>query len=370
VDHLRRAGHQVRVLTTDYRRPHPDRGIPEDPEVRRELRWYWRDHGFPAISVPERLALERHNGAVLEAGLAEVAPDVVMWWAMGGMSLSMIERVRRRGLPAVGVVGDDWMLYGPKVDAWLRLFRRALPLRPLAERVVRVPARLDLSAARWLFNSEATRRRAVEAGCPPERAELAHPGVDLALFTPRPASEWRWRLLYVGRIDERKGIDVAIEALRLLPAEARLTVLGRGDDRYLAELRALTERLGLSGRVSFDAKRRAELPDAYAQADVLVFPVRWEEPWGLVPLEAMAVGTPVVATGTGGSREYLEDGDNCVLFDRNEAARGLAGSVERLASEPGLRARLRESGLATAARYPDQAYHEAIEAALVGAVRG
>ena len=59
------------------------------------------------------------------------------------------------------------------------------------------------------------------------------------------------------------------------------------------------------------AKPRAELRDVYAAADVVVFPVQWNEPWGLVPLEAMSVGRPVVASGTGGSAEYLRDGENC-----------------------------------------------------------
>ncbi len=56
------------------------------------------------------------------------------------------------------------------------------------------------------------------------------------------------------------------------------------------------------------------MPAELAAADALLFPVQWEEPWGLVPLEAMASGTPVVATGTGGSGEYLRDGDNCLVY--------------------------------------------------------
>ena len=54
---------------------------------------------------------------------------------------------------------------------------------------------------------------------------------------------------------------------------------------------------------------------------MVVFPVRWEEPWGLVPIEAMARGRPVVATGRGGSGEYLRDGENCVLFEADDAER-------------------------------------------------
>src|SRR2546421_8807366 len=93
-----------------------------------------------------------------------------------------------------------------------------------------------------------------------------------------------------------------------------------------------------------------EIAAAYASDDAAIFPVRWEEPWGLVPLEAMGKGRPVAATGRGGSAEYLVDSENCVLFEADDA-RGLADALRRLASDAGLRARLREGGLETASRY-------------------
>jgi glycosyltransferase involved in cell wall biosynthesis len=168
----------------------------------------------------------------------------------------------------------------------------------------------------------------------------------------------------VGRIDERKGIGTAVEALAHLPDQARLTVLGSGDERYMAELRELCARTGVRERVGFGLRPRDELPAAYAEADALLFPVRWEEPWGLVPLEAMAVGTPVVATGTGGSGEYMRDGDNALVVGREAGPEELAAAVRRLAEEPALRRRLRENGMATAAGFTERGYNESIAAAL------
>ena len=330
VRHLRTRGHEVGVLTTDYRDPSPEGDIPEDPSVRRELRWYWRDHDFPPISRRGRLALERHNGRILDRVLRELSPHVVNWWAMGGMSLSLIERVRRRRLPALGVVGDDWMLYGPEVDAWTRMISRLGPAGPVAARLLGVPSPPDLSEALWLFNSEATRRRSRESPFSVDRAEVAHPGIDTSLFRPAPEHGWEWRLVYVGRIDQRKGIDTAVEALGHLPAESRLTVLGSGDESFMGELRTLAARLGVQDRVEFGLLPRHELPAAYAQADALLFPVRWEEPWGLVPLEAMAVGLPVVATGTGGSAEYLRDADNALVTGRDATPEMFAEAVRRI----------------------------------------
>src|SRR5204862_2790770 len=98
-------------------------------------------------------------------------------------------------------------------------------------------------------------------------------------------------------------------------------------------------------RVTFSGHRgRDEIADAYEQADAVIFPVRWEEPWGLVPLEAMGKGRPVAATGRGGSAGYLVDGENCVLFQADDA-RGVADALRRLASDSGLRDRLYEGGL-------------------------
>jgi len=92
----------------------------------------------------------------------------------------------------------------------------------------------------------------------------------------------------------------------------------------------------------------------------------WEEPWGLVPLEAMARGRPVVATGRGGSREYLRDGENCLLFAAGSAP-SLAAALRRLAEDPGLRARLRDGGLATAPRHTEPVFNAAVEAAVAAA---
>jgi glycogen synthase len=349
VAHLRARGHDVRVLASDHREPGAQGE--DEPDVHRDLRWYWHEHSFPRLPWWEALALERQNARVLDRHLEEFAPDVVAWWGMGGMSLSLIERVRRAGLPAVGVVGDEWMVWGPKVDSWSR--RRWTRSRP------------DLSAAAtWLFNSDAVRRASFAAAGPLERARVAHPGIDDSLFAPAEPREWSWRLLYLGRMDPRKGVGIALRALALLRGDATLTLQGSGDPEYIQELEELRGELGLADRVHFSNRPRADVPQVYADADVVLFPVQWEEPWGLVPLEAMAVGRPVVASGTGGSREYLRDGENCLLYEPKQSPEALADAVRRLAADEPLRQRLREAGFATAAPFTERAYNDAIAAAL------
>jgi glycogen(starch) synthase len=360
---LREAGHEVTVLTTDYRLAEPVDAEPRIP-VRRDLRWYWHEHGFPRLGARERLALERHNARVLRAAIAEARPEVVSWWSMGGMSLSLIERVRRAGIPSVAALCDDWWSYAPDVDAWTRAFARRPRLARAAAGLTRIPARTDLVAAigSWVFLSEDLRERARAAGLEPRRARVAHRGAepifaDAAHVRPGP---WRWRLVYLGRIDERKGIDLAIEALPLLPDEATLRIEGAGDEGELTRLRSLADRAGVAGRVVFEQRPRPELPALVADADAVVFPVRWREPWGLVPLEAMAAGTPVVATGRGGSGEYLRHAENALLFDPDEGPAALAAALTRLADDADLRARLRDGGFDTADALDPRGFERAV----------
>jgi glycogen synthase len=281
---------------------------------------------------------------------------------MGGMSMTLLERVRRRQLPAVAFVHDDWLDYGPRVDAWLKLFtgpRRGRLARP-AQALLRMPTRVDLdNAARYVFVSERTRRRALEAGRRPRDTGIAHSGIDPAFLDPRPEHPWQWRLLYVGRIDERKGIGTLVEALAQLP-DATLTVIGEGDPAADQKLRAQAARLGVADRIQLEGFRpRAELPAAYEAADATIFPVIWEEPWGLVPLESMALGRPVIATGRGGSGEYLRHEDNALLYDAGDVD-GLVAAIRRLAHDPGLRARLRVGGEKTAPLYTEDVFNAAV----------
>lgn len=320
---LETAGHRVRVLVSDAPGEGEDAG-----DVHRELPWYWRDHRWPRQGPLGRLRTQRGAAAVLERHLREFAPDVVSWWSMGGLPLALLGRPP---VPTIAWVNDAWPHYGPRVDQW-----------PLTRRVR--ANRVD----RWVFCSAALRDDLGMAG------EVHHQGVP-ETFRAAPARPWSGRLLYVGRIDPRKGIDTAIAALAELPG-ASLRVIGWGDREEEARLRGLAEGLPVefAGRVA-----REDLPAEYSAADATVFPVTWFEPWGLVPLESMAVGRPVLATGTGGSGDYLRDEDNALLFAPGDAG-ALAAAVRRLAEDAGLRERLRARGLRTAAELTEARWLEAV----------
>jgi glycosyltransferase involved in cell wall biosynthesis len=350
---FRAAGHEVLVLTSDHEVPGVDAGTEDRALVRRDLRLYWDDHLIRKPPLRECLAIERHNQRVLLDAIESHRPDVVSAWHMGAMSFGLLTASRRRGLPIVAMVEDDWLVYGPRVDRWTRVWRWLGPLGAVGDRIFGVPCRRqDVGKqATYCFISKSTLRTVQQKTrwSFPDRT-ITYIGINVddfpaGRYPPRPS--WNWRLLYLGRIDDRKGIDTAIRALTLLPDEATLAVVGRGDDRYLEEMHALTRSLGVEERVSFSFVDRDRVADAYAGADVLLFPPRWAEPFGLVPLEAMACATPTVATATGGSAEFLVDGVNClrIPIDDHEA---MAAAVRRLADDPALRARIVAAGLVTA----------------------
>lgn len=366
MQHARELGYEVRILVSDYVGGSGQQEI--DPDVHRTLRLYWdlEKYEFPRLTGWQRLELERHNTAQLSRHLDEFQPDVVSFWSMGCMSLSLIEHVRRRRLPMAFIVHDDWLVYGRRHDQWVwawdrRRWRRIA--RPLVALACGVPTQVNLEdAGSFIFNSRYTLERARKAGLSARRMAVVYPGIDERFYQHLPAHPWGWRLLYVGRLDRQKGVDTAVEALAHLPPTATLSIWGTGDERYIAEMAALARRIGAADRVRFEGFASPDhLLAAYEEADAVLFPARWQEPFGLVPLEAMGLGRPVVSTAQGGSAEYLQHEANSLIIGAGDAE-ALAGAVVRLAQDEPLRARLQEGGSRTAARYPAHKFaHDTVQ---------
>ena len=174
-------------------------------------------------------------------------------------------------------------------------------------------------------------------GVPRDRIQVLRNGVDLELFSPVDRGAERARLgfkgptlLSVGHLVPRKGHDVVIRSLSLLP-DARLCIVGDGPQGRA--LRRLARELGVEDRVTFTgAVPQYRLRGYYCGADVLVL-ASSREGWANVLLEAMACGTPVVATNVWGTPEVLAAPEAGVLVERR-TPEAIADAVRTLLAAP------------------------------------
>jgi hypothetical protein len=138
-------------------------------------------------------------------------------------------------------------------------------------------------------------------------------------------------VLFVGRMEARKGVDVLLDAIARVESDVRFTLAGAGAEAMSAP--------SPDGRVEFAGTVSDErLHELFAGADVVCQPSRYES-HGIVLIEAMMFGKPIVTTTGGGIPEVVEDGGDALLAAPGDAA-GLAHHLDALARDPALRARL------------------------------
>jgi mannosylfructose-phosphate synthase len=195
-----------------------------------------------------------------------------------------------------------------------------------------------------------------------ENMVVIPPGVNTARFNPADdgravAGTERPFVFSLSRIDTNKGLDFLFHAFaRVAKASELALVIGGGSSQpeererlVLEELKDIAATYGVGGRVTFKGYITAEeLPYFYRRARAFVLPSRFE-PFGMTALEAMACGTPVVATNLGGLARCLEDGRDALLVDPSDAE-ALANAILRAATDEDLGASLVAQGRETVAR--------------------
>jgi D-inositol-3-phosphate glycosyltransferase len=203
-------------------------------------------------------------------------------------------------------------------------------------------------------------------GADPQRVSVVPPGVDLATFQPMDRAVARHEigygggrlLLFVGRLERLKGVEVAIRALGLLRDrrhdDVRLLILGEdsheGEESEKERLKAIASEVGVRDRVDFvGSVAHHELPYFYAAADVCVMP-SYSESFGLVALEAQACGCPVVASGVSGLRSVVRDEVSGYLIDEHDPA-AYAERIGRLLENSELAQQMGRRGRLLAQRF-------------------
>jgi glycosyltransferase involved in cell wall biosynthesis len=181
---------------------------------------------------------------------------------------------------------------------------------------------------------------------PPEATGAADDGADV---------------LYVGRLIDAKGVHVLLEALATL---AGVTALVAGDGPARESLESKAQDLGLAERVRFvgwiTPERRSSL---FVGSKLLVLPSLWDEPFGIVGVEALGAGLPVVASDAGGVSSWLDDGKTGTLVPRGDPA-ALAQAIEMLLREDDVRLRYSAAAPSTLERYTMERHLELLLPAL------
>jgi teichuronic acid biosynthesis glycosyltransferase TuaC len=303
--------------------------------------------------VPRR---EQRHGLTIHHPRYAAIPRIGM--AAAPLLLYLASRRALGRLLAAGLafdVIDAHYLYPDGVAAvWLgRHFGKPVVITARGSDLTELP---DYAVPRWFIRralaqadglvgvSSALCDRLIELGADPARTVVLRNGVDTAAFCPidRAAARaalglTRPTLLSVGLLIERKGHHRTIEAMLQLP-EFDLLIVGEGPQR--AALQAQIARLGLAGRVRLiGAHPHARLPLLYGAADAMVL-ASSREGWANVLLEAMACGTPVVASNIPGNPEVVQQPAAGLVIDSNTPA-GIAAGVRRLFADPPARAATR-----------------------------
>ena len=284
------------------------------------------------------------------------------YWLSG---LAAIELKQKWGVPFVhmfhtlGVMKQRVARPDEEVEGDYRLSGEIRVLEEADCIIAATPA--EMAQIQWLYQANT------------QKIAIIPPGVDLSRFYPIPADEAKevigvppcdQMLLYVGRIEPLKGIDTLIEAIAYIRRNDGfegnsfcLAVIGgepdlSSDDMNveMARLKDLCHEHGLDDLVTFLGKRDQDtLPYYYSAAEAVVVPSHYES-FGIVALEAMACGTPVVASQVGGLAYLVQDGVTGYTVPSSDV-KALADRIAELIKNPQLRDRLGEQAAAVAQEF-------------------
>ena len=342
---LRAAGHDVEVFTSSYRGAADQvvSGIPVHRFRYFPRRWERLTHEEAAPDRMKRSLLYRlMPGCFVVAGMVAIwrlcrrtRYDVIhVHWPF---PLALFGWAAQRARPAALVT----TFYGVE----LRWVKTAMPfLRGFLKWAAR---RSDRVVAISSYTADEVRELVqVPIEVIPYTTSLPAPAASRP--GPRSSPGAPFRVLFVGRLVERKGVSHLVDAVSLLrEADVRLVIVGDGPER--AQIEARVREKGLDGRVAVRGRvSEAELQAAYAAADAFVLPAVVDrrgdtEGLGVVLLEAMNHRVPVIASAIGGITDIVEDGVSGLLVPPGDAA-ALAAALERVARAPDLAATLGEAG--------------------------
>jgi len=350
-------GHHVLVLTTRY-------GVPKrevSADIYRLLHCSWSGEKDSNTSAFARKIFQyfksRSNGRIAEQVIRQFQPDLVFVWQLWDITLRPLLPVIKRRLPYVFQVGDYSLIelkeyYSAKHGYFKKLWR-------WIKTGIWDIAKLDF--AHCIFVSEAVEQKYKNAGLVSSNGIV----IPCALGDPSHGKKRRnqgagkaVRVLYAGRVEREKGVHVAIQAVLSLKKQriaqtVRLDIVGEGNAAYGDELRQIVKKNALQSRVRFLGKMAREaLLEKYGDYDLLVVPSLWEEPFGVVVLEAMRSHVPVIASNIGGIPGIIQDRFSGLLVPPDDH-QAIADAIAELMKDQALYRKIQRNGADTLKRQFD-----------------
>jgi len=377
---LQKRGHNSVVLTSTHGvKEAPTGEIP--PNIHRILKLY-NPFGRPAkLMRAQRWIVGRRNYGLTKAFVAKERPDVIFIWSQLRMGLGSAQAALDSGIP-VAYTFNDFHVAGYR-SAQFGLTPKAFGKYVADHWIFRGITFKGQDFKHATCISHMLKMKLLEKGLPIKDARVIYQGIPVDKF-PKKAEPGKIthppRLLYVGQLHPYKGVHTLIEAAHLIadgmkrnPGSPHLrlgvSIVGDGPEEYKRQLMKKAQQghadIEFAGKIA-----QPELPGIYREHDIFVFPSAWQEPFGLTHLEAMASGTPVISTADGGHGEFLKDGENALIFEK-ENPRGLAAKISRLISDNELARRLAATARAMVEQeFALQRYVTDIEAFLQEVARG
>ena len=211
-------------------------------------------------------------------------------------------------------------------------------------------SQLLISPSRYLIE------RFIACGIPPEKCAVINNGIDLSRFNhaKKPISR-KVRFTYIGQVIDHKGVDKLLHSVSLLEPEKRrkifLLIIGFGDKLYDELCRRLTREKGISDIVKFAGEiANRHIPRILSRTDALIVPSLWPENSPVTIMEALASGTPVLASDIGGIPELIQDGVNGYLHTYNDTET-LTANIRKVIEQPQTLKKMKQACLAKAQEY-------------------
>ena len=349
-------GHQMRVLTGDYRKPDDDTPEIDDVDVRRDLTLrYWTD-----VTDLGYWRRERRDVALFRHHLREFRPDIVVLWNMVKLASGIVMAAQREA-PALSYhLMDEWAANfrtanglpqfwaRPATSPWGRLLK---PVGRAAYRALLGPDVSEWQTRHATLVSRALQQLLEKNGVFFDDVHVSYITYDHAPFErARKAAATRdgdptVRFLWAGRLCEGKGLVTTLDALDILHSEKpdgwSVDFCGPiADDDHARIVAPRLAAAPWADRVRYlGSLPHSSMPGQYFAHDAFLFTSEVHEGLPGTIIEAFAAGLPVIGTLTGGTRDVLRPDENCLAYPIGDAA-ALAGAMARLIDQPDERRRL------------------------------